>query len=93
MVVRLNRPQYDKDKFVKAGIKHMDLYFLDGSTPKDVRFWYIKLYRVSSNNSLTPLKLKRVPLLSTVKLVSVEPEVWSLCTVWDISGNTFALKI
>lgn len=35
MVVRLNRPQYDKDKFVKAGIKHMDLYFLDGSTPKD----------------------------------------------------------
>lgn len=35
MVIRLNRPQYDKDKFVKAGIKHMDLYFLDGSTPKD----------------------------------------------------------
>jgi len=35
MVVRLNRPQYDKDKFVNAGIKHMDLYFLDGSTPKD----------------------------------------------------------
>lgn len=35
LVIRLNRPQYDKDKFVKAGIKHLDLYFLDGSTPKD----------------------------------------------------------
>ena len=35
MVVRLNKPTYDKDKFVKAGIKHMDLYFQDGSTPKD----------------------------------------------------------
>jgi len=35
LVIRLNRPQYDKEKFVKAGIKHLDLYFLDGSTPKD----------------------------------------------------------
>lgn len=35
MVVRLNKPQYDKQKFVKAGIKHLDLYFLDGSTPPD----------------------------------------------------------
>jgi len=35
LVIRLNRPQYDKEKFVKANIKHLDLYFLDGSTPKD----------------------------------------------------------
>lgn len=35
LVVRLNKPQYDKSKFVKAGIKHLDLYFLDGSTPPD----------------------------------------------------------
>jgi cell division cycle 14 len=35
LVVRLNKPQYDKQKFVKAGIKHLDLYFLDGSTPPD----------------------------------------------------------
>ncbi len=35
LVVRLNKPQYDKQKFVKNGIKHIDLYFLDGSTPPD----------------------------------------------------------
>ncbi len=35
LVVRLNKPQYEKQKFVKAGIKHLDLYFLDGSTPPD----------------------------------------------------------
>lgn len=35
MVVRLNKPQYEKQKFIKGGIKHIDLYFLDGSTPPD----------------------------------------------------------
>jgi cell division cycle 14 len=35
LVVRLNKAQYDKKKFTKAGIKHLDLYFLDGSTPPD----------------------------------------------------------
>ena len=35
LVVRLNKPQYDKKKFTKNGIKHLDLYFLDGSTPPD----------------------------------------------------------
>lgn len=34
LVVRLNKPQYDKNKFVKAGIRHLDLYFLDGSVPE-----------------------------------------------------------
>ena len=31
LVVRLNKPQYDKTKFTKQGIKHADLYFIDGS--------------------------------------------------------------
>lgn len=35
-VIRLNKPQYDQEKFIKSGIKHYDLYFLDGSTPSDV---------------------------------------------------------
>lgn len=35
LVVRLNKPTYEKEKFVKNGIKHLDLYFLDGSTPSD----------------------------------------------------------
>jgi cell division cycle 14 len=33
MVVRLNKEQYDQQRFIKKGIKHVDLYFLDGSTP------------------------------------------------------------
>lgn len=35
LVVRLNKPQYDKTIFAKNDIKHIDLYFLDGSTPPD----------------------------------------------------------
>lgn len=34
-VVRLNEAKYDKQKFVRGGIKHSDLYFIDGSTPPD----------------------------------------------------------
>lgn len=33
VVVRLNRKQYDKHRFTKHGIKHVDLYFADGSCP------------------------------------------------------------
>jgi len=35
MVVRLNNKQYDGERFKKHGIKHVDLYFLDGSCPTD----------------------------------------------------------
>jgi hypothetical protein len=35
-VIRLNEAKYDRMKFVKAGIKHTDLFFIDGSTPPDV---------------------------------------------------------
>jgi len=35
LVVRLNNVTYDKDKFTKNGIKHMELYFTDGSVPSD----------------------------------------------------------
>jgi len=34
-VVRLNNKQYDENRFKKNGIKHTDLYFLDGSCPSD----------------------------------------------------------
>jgi len=34
-VVRLNEPKYDKVKFERAGVKHSDLFFIDGSTPSD----------------------------------------------------------
>ena len=34
-IVRLNKPQYDKNLFTQAGFKHVDLYFLDGSTPPE----------------------------------------------------------
>lgn len=34
-MVRLNNKIYDGSRFVNHGIKHVDLYFLDGSTPPD----------------------------------------------------------
>jgi cell division cycle 14 len=33
--VRLNKKAYEASRFTKAGIKHIDLYFLDGSTPSE----------------------------------------------------------
>ena len=35
-VIRLNTKEYDSSKFIKAGINHTDLYFLDGTPPPDV---------------------------------------------------------
>ena len=34
-VIRLNKQFYDSSEFIEAGFKHIDLYFLDGSTPPD----------------------------------------------------------
>lgn len=34
-VVRLNKKTYDSNQFVRQGIKHHDLYFLDGSCPSE----------------------------------------------------------
>lgn len=34
-VVRLNKKLYDAQKFTDAGIRHHDLYFLDGGVPSD----------------------------------------------------------
>jgi len=33
LVVRLNKKQYDRNRFISNGIKHVDLYFRDGSCP------------------------------------------------------------
>lgn len=33
LVVRLNKKQYDQRRFIDHGIKHVDLYFRDGSCP------------------------------------------------------------
>lgn len=33
LVVRLNKKQYDRRRFIDHGLKHVDLYFLDGSCP------------------------------------------------------------
>jgi cell division cycle 14 len=35
LVIRLNKKQYEKERFTKHGIKHMELYFMDGSCPSD----------------------------------------------------------
>ena len=34
-VVRLNKPHYDRNVFVAAGIKHVDMYYPDGSIPPE----------------------------------------------------------
>jgi len=31
----LNKKQYDRERFTKHGIKHMELYFMDGSCPSN----------------------------------------------------------
>ena len=41
-VVRLNEEKYDKNKFIKNGIKHSDLFFIDGSTPSEVNSQFIQ---------------------------------------------------
>ena len=35
LVVRLNKKYYNERKFIDAGIDHVELYYLDGSTPPD----------------------------------------------------------
>lgn len=36
LVVRLNKNNtYDRQRFIKKGIRHLDLYFIDGSIPPD----------------------------------------------------------
>ena len=40
-VIRLNEAKYDRQKFAKAGIKHTDLFFIDGSTPSDVSIYHL----------------------------------------------------
>lgn len=39
MIVRLNKQLYSKDEFLKRGIKHLEMYFEDGTVPEmaDVR--------------------------------------------------------
>jgi cell division cycle 14 len=34
-IVRLNKKVYDRKKFLDAGIKHYDMYFIDGGNPTD----------------------------------------------------------
>ena len=45
-VVRLNKPTYEGDKFVKNGIKLIELFFEDGTTPPDVSFFIVIFYRM-----------------------------------------------
>ena len=35
LVVRLNRKYYDERKFTRKGIRHLDMYYLDGSVPPE----------------------------------------------------------
>ncbi|EZG56785.1 putative dual specificity protein phosphatase CDC14A [Gregarina niphandrodes] len=43
LVIRLNKKQYNAKGFTKHGIKHVDLYFLDGSCPSE----YVQAFPLS----------------------------------------------
>lgn len=49
LVIRLNKKQYDRRRFIDNGIKHVDLYFLDGSCPS--REIIHKFLHISENES------------------------------------------
>ncbi|MFH4975228.1 hypothetical protein AB6A40_001937 [Gnathostoma spinigerum] len=34
-IIRLNKRMYDAERFINAGFSHVDLFFVDGSTPSD----------------------------------------------------------
>ncbi len=34
-VIRLNEPKYDANSFIKGGIEHEDMIFMDGSVPPE----------------------------------------------------------
>ena len=34
-VVRLNDERYERKRFIRLGVEHQDLFFVDGSTPSD----------------------------------------------------------
>ena len=34
-VIRLNEAKYDREDFIKNGVSHADLFFVDGSNPSD----------------------------------------------------------
>ena len=40
LVVRLNNATYEREKFIKNNIKHLDLFFQDGTPPPDVKFMF-----------------------------------------------------
>lgn len=40
-VVRLNEPMYDRNKFLRYGIKHHELQYPDGGLPTDKIILYI----------------------------------------------------
>ena len=40
LVISLNKKRYDKKRFTANNIKHKDLYYIDGSTPKQVKNFF-----------------------------------------------------
>lgn len=44
LVVRLNKKQYDAKKFTDRGIRHADLFFLDGTCPSR----YVYLFQLAT---------------------------------------------
>jgi cell division cycle 14 len=57
LVIRLNKKRYDKKRFTNHNIKHVDLYYIDGSTPKQVNFINITI-TLLVNHQQFPIKMR-----------------------------------
>ena len=78
LVIRLNKKRYDKKRFTADKIKHVDLYYIDGSTPKPVKRLFsknIKLFSRSLKTFQKQQKKIKTQWLFIVKLDLVEQDV------------------
>ncbi|CAD7930458.1 unnamed protein product [Amoebophrya sp. A25] len=50
LVVRLNKKQYDRRRFLDNGLKHADLFFIDGSCPpRDIIIKFLQMVEAEPN--------------------------------------------
>ena len=55
-VVRLNKKAYEEQRFIKNGIKHEEIYFLDGSVPGDEKI--LRFLEIAEKESVVAVHCK-----------------------------------
>jgi cell division cycle 14 len=54
--VRLNKKAYEEQRFIKNGIKHEEIYFLDGSVPGDEKI--LRFLEIAEKESVVAVHCK-----------------------------------